>query len=128
MEDNTEFIINTLVSKIEPINAIKLSSRMHAGRNMQIDDNEYFEEHEEEIKKFNENMLMDSIRKSCNEKLIEKYSSRFAEIIYGSNLTINDTPVSIHVRNDIDSLFLDLLFDLGFHPEIINDIMYRMKR
>lgn len=127
METSENLVTNTEVIKNEMLDTYEIHTKLLACHSMQVDGS-YFEEHEVEIKTFNENKLKDFIRRSYNKPIIDKYSDMFSSIINKSQANYNGIPQAANIRDEIEQTILDLLFDLGFHPEIINDIRLRMKR
>lgn len=117
--------INTSISENELTNMMHISSRYIRGRNMDI--NKYdFEYQQDDIIKFQENLLVKDIRKDIDKDLIDKYSSRFEAILNDTELYANGSPLDTQVRLKLESCLMDFLFEFGFSARLINDIQRNM--
>ena len=124
MNDNS---INTIVSENDLTNTVRLSSRYVRGRAMDVDE-QVFKNEPEDIKKFNESLLIKDIRKEVDKDLIETYSKRFEAVLNNTELYLNDLPMDSQVRLKLEQIIMNLLFEIGFSARLVNDIQQNLNR
>lgn len=107
-------------------NLIRIDSRYNHGRCMEVDKT-VFADQSEDIKKFNEDRLIQDIRRDVNEDLIDKYSNRFEAILNNTELYVNGSPLDTQVRLKLEACLMNFLFDIGFSARLVNNIFTNMK-